>query len=212
MQIQEWESTVRGAVIMEQALVHGSQNPTWPQKERAAHIQRQSSTGRNDLSASLLYVWPWLVYWPQPFEWHPKPELCTPKFPFVPDEINSHPVALYQAEQVSCSKCERPPESLPSWSRRKVKASPDSLWAGEQWLSRGRNHQLVLSRPDFHFETRSPAVTEFMGMHRTHVFSTLEQEPHWVLVILFWYSHCFVEPKWKGLRRKAEAWTAKSRI
>ena len=123
MQIQEWESTVRGAVIMEQALVHGSQNPTWPQKERAAHIQRQSSTGRNDLSASLLYVWPWLVYWPQPFEWHPKPELCTPKFPFVPDEINSHPVALYQAEQVSCSKCERSHLGLEGRSRPLLTAS-----------------------------------------------------------------------------------------
>lgn len=135
MQIQEWESTVRGAVVMEQAPVHGSEPNLTPERE-GCPTYRDSQVQEEVTSASLLYLWPWLVYWPQAFEWHPKPELCTSKFPFVPDGINPQPVVLDQAEQVSCSECERPSGSLPPWSRRKLKASPGSLWAGERWLSR----------------------------------------------------------------------------
>ena len=127
MQRKEWESTVRGAVIVEHPLVPGAQHSAWPEEEGRTAPCTVTVTCRGKWplclpSLCLAVTGPLATSLGR----HPKLELCTPKFPSPLDWINSQPVVSCQAEQGSCSRCERPSGSLPSWSRSKLKAPPDS--------------------------------------------------------------------------------------
>lgn len=80
------------------------------------------------------------------------------KFPFPLEWSNYQPVVLYQAEQGSCSRCERPSGHLLPSSRSKLKAPPDGPYTGEQWLNLGRNLQLVHSGMWFTLFLQRPAL------------------------------------------------------